>query len=175
MKSLSNFIAESNQRVNESKIPEEIEWVFAKDPITELFDSMGMDEDMIEDFADYDSFTALQAALSGLRFKANDIKVAEHLLTIIDTFNAFSEDADMDFNPVFNGSMLALLGSEFAGVADQPVKALESFTSLDKSVIRRVDAIKSVDIKKVTLGEAIEFLKNYFVEGLDESEVEDYL
>lgn len=175
MKSLSNFIAGSNQRVNESKIPEEIEWVFAKDPITELFDSMGMDEDMIEDFADYDSFTALQAALSGLRFKANDIKVAEQLLTIIDTFNAFCEDADMYFNPVFNGSMLALLGSEFAAVADKPVKALESFTSLDKSVIRRVDAIKSVDIKKVTLGEAIEFLKNYFVEGLDESEVEDYL
>lgn len=154
--------------ITESKLPESIDWIADKNPGEALLAELGFDDDMADEYREYEAFTDLDKACKKFKFQPNNLKSAEDLILVLDRFVGFAEAADLDYNEggssYFAAQVLNLLHEEYEEVFDEKTKVITKTESLP---VDEYNKIKNAPLRVV-----VAVLEKYFHES--DNEFDDY-
>lgn len=136
--------------VVEGKLPESIDWIADKNPGEALLASLGFDDDMADEYREYEAFTDLDKTCKKFKFQPNNLKSAEDLILVLDRFVGFTEAADLDYNEggssFFAAQVLNLLHKEYEKVFDENTKVI---TKLENMPVDEYSKIKNAPLRVV--------------------------
>lgn len=154
--------------VTESKLPESIDWIADKNPGEALLAELGFDDDMADEYREYEAFTDLDKACKKFKFQPNNLKSAEDLILVLDRFVGFAEAADLDYNEggssFFAAQVLNLLHEQYEEVFDENTKVITKTESLP---VDEYNKIKNAPLRVI-----VAVLEKYFHES--DNEFDDY-